>query len=1230
MFLKEIQKKVVLLTILVVASMQSTVFAIDRTPLTEGVTYKTLEEVQTGIANQLEYLISYNETSISGKKWYVYVVGDDTFNPEMMSGEGDAFLENQFDLTDIGIEYTPVDNIEQLNEALETYNTKLKEAGKPLIYYGVSNKKTAILAPYFAPKGKAESMKSYYTDLIEEKEAEKEALQQTLKNLTHFFDKEIKASMTILVQNTIAKASGNGAVALSKYYFALKRDSNISGQSGVIKWYSVSKYDYKGSYFETKPINKDELNNQIKMLSSTVGDKNLKRINGWYNYLMGESLPDSKLLKEMLVDLLSKSSCTSIESAEAVRQKETFIKAIDTEDAQQIIKATENLCSDVLRTIEKEDYTYISKAIHTIAKGDIKEEGQAVILYYLHTIPNTHYEALFEDLKANDNTLLLTLLKGMKDTSINPFDFHNKKHYTSFIGALLYIGHQNDGQYLKKERAYLIETVFTAQTELAWGNIPIGATIAKIMSFNISSDEDSFETYLVENEYKKLHEILRYLTWEGIYNEEDIKTLGTNLGKFFGDRDQPQVFVDLLEIAFGSKEKLNKKDDNDRRFAQVILSMFGDVPRDARVYNYLVGENTLDMQIIKNMITSGYAYDSYADAFYKGLDNVIDIREDQNVYIALVGWALSSDTILDRNHERLITNIFNGIEGKSKEKQQIIYDFLTYYQGDTTKTKTYDYLKRCIEMLNSNKMDGQFITNYTKILKDNSIGAIEDRMYVLNYALDRGEHILYSDSEGLISHLFDNLSKTDAGEMSRQLKANNNQLFGRIWNVFDRAGVLEMFNTDNEYATNFVKQLSDIIKEITPVPDVSHLQTYLMHDENTNPEGPNYLNTTKIEKLPTIDMEKYRFIPMLQTDLMGNSTGNDYNYNFFKYESNIEFTLESAYVSVNLRIEDGYGQNGKTIIKAEKLSPMSWVTVQFMDETKLSDTVTYSKGTIIMVPAMYLAWMDMIMDGAKNDKLAEMIIETAAIIVGGAVITATGGALAPLLAEGVEIVFASVNLAIAMDEEGMKKAYGKGFIEGVQTTIMIYELALLPEALPGLFTLAKTGGKIIIKSGSAGFKAAIKKIKTFKGKGDKITIDGDLLISSLRKLKSEKPDQFEDRYYQAKQLLAGQKMAIEELPKVATDARLSAEKNIAQTQALVDAFKRGDDAIIPFDVKKLSPQLKQYYIELDDNMKSLFEYDYTTDRDIKKMLDNDPYNFAIWKNIRKDNSTKIFAPCSVK
>jgi uncharacterized coiled-coil protein SlyX len=1164
MFLREIQEKVTLLAILVVINIQSTAYAIDKIPLTEGVKYKTLEEVQKGIANQLEYLIDYNETSTQGEKWYVYVVGDDTFNPEMMSGEGDTFLENQFDLTDIGIENTPIDNIEELNEALETYNTKLKEAGKPLIYYGVSNKKTAILAPYFSPKGKAESMKSYYADLIEEKEPEKEALQQTLKNLTHFFDKEIRASMTTLVQNTIAKASGNGAVALSKYYFALKKESGMSGQSGSIKWYSVSKYDHKGSYFETNPINKKELNNQIKMLS-TIGDKNLKRINGWYNYLMGVSLPDSKLLQDMLVDLLGKSSCVSIENAEAVRQKEIFIKSITTEDAQQIIKATENLCSDVLRTI---DYTYISKAINTIAKGGIKEAGEAVILYYLHTIPNTHYAALFDDLKNDNNKLLRTLLAEMDNMSINPFD---EKHYTSFLGALLYIGHQNDGEYLKKEREYLLNTVFEAEKEFNWDKNPIAKAITQIASFNIPSDDESFEKYLTNDEYKNLRNILRFLTWDTVYNEEYLKELANTLGPFLNKRDNHKVFIELLETAFGSKKLTSNIDpQREERVAHFVLDIFAHVPKDAKMYFYLVGQD-FTMEILKKVITSGYVRDSYATNFYKGLDKIISLKKDQQVHLTLIRWALRNDIVLDSSHEYLVANIFNNVNDKTKEEKEIIYNFLTYSEGDvTSEIKSYQYLKTCLKLLNSNELEGQFISNYTKLLKNDGIGDVQDRINILEYALDRGESIFFSDSEGLISHLFDNLSITDAELISKELKANNNQLLGRIWNVLHDSGITEIWNTDNEYATNFVKQLSDIIKMVNPIPDTRHVDQFLM-------DKVDYLNTSDISKIDKIDMEEYLFAPMLKTNLFGNSTGGTYNYNYFKFESNIDFTTESAYVTVNLRIKDGYGQNGKTIIDAKKIDPMSWVTVQFLDDTSISDQVSYKKGTIIVVPAMYLAWMDNLIDGAKNEKLAAIIGETAAIIVGGVVIASTGGVLAPLLGEGVEVVFASVNLMVEIDEEGMKNAFGADFVQGVQTIILLYELAQIPAALPELFTLATKGGKIIARSGTAGFKMAVEGMKSFKG--HKITYNGGLLLPSLRGLKAESSDEFASRYKQARELLASQEMAIDNLASAAVEARKDAKKLRDQTQAIVKAFEKIDGEDI-LDMTQLPNSFRSNLITL--------------------------------------------------
>src|SRR5690606_1664389 len=225
---------------------------------------------------------------------------------------------------------------------------------------------------------------------------------------------------------------------------------------------------------------------------SKDGDKNHARINAWYNYLTGADVPDS----EFLADYLNNPECAKLSITEAEKLKDDFIAKITAEDKDEIIDFTKQLCPAIVMDV---DYEYIIKAINTIAADRINEKGEAAVLVLMYGIKTKDIGSFFSDLKENENTLLNRLLVQMDDASINPLD---KDHYSSFIGQLLYMGYQNNGEYLKKERITLIEALLNYESEIYDFSIKeINEPLTKLLSFNLAADESDFENYLVKDEF---------------------------------------------------------------------------------------------------------------------------------------------------------------------------------------------------------------------------------------------------------------------------------------------------------------------------------------------------------------------------------------------------------------------------------------------------------------------------------------------------------------------------------------------------------------------------------------------------------------------------------------------------------------------------------------------------------------------------------------------------------
>ena len=1155
----------VLSAIFLFLNLPTVVFAIDIESPTGKIEFKSIEEVNIGIANQLDFLIEYNKRNevenASNKNWYVYIVGNDSFDTSLFSD----YVEDQLDLSDIGIGNTPL-NVVEINKKLVEINAELSKLKKPLLYYGVANRKKAIAAPFFPFKDKYKVSSSSTTELKEyyEKafnnplENEASAAGGTYKTLKEFFKKDgdfAKGKSDLLVK-TLNKAGAKGAIALSRYYFAfIKQNKDSNSGKAKVRWWSYLG-NRKGT--DVKKLDKDLLKAHFANLSSSSGDSNVKRINAWFNYLTDADLPESQFLKEILKGMINNNKCSSLSSEDGKNQKTKFIEAVNAENIEEIVSTARRICSSVLSDVE---YSIIIKALRSIASESIKEKEEAVVLYLLHNLKSKHYPSLFADLKKEESKLFLTLVEEMDDTSINPFDGDN---YTSFLGELMYICSQNSNAYLKSERAYLVDVLYEYFKKTAGETIRpyyIVPTLKKIISFNPNEVDANFHNYLkgTNNDYSNLLKIVDVVTSKVNSNhiKEDLRIFGDSLGELFATRDDQEAFKKMLDISFFSTPTFLNMDSGQREIVRALtFRMFSYIPEDTqKIYDFLIaGDEPLGnfKKIIKN--SNDNDYNLYSDIFYDGVTKILNKNNAVNIRIELAKWAIDKDAnilALTDIEEQLVVNIFKNLS--SKDDKKAIYNFLTYDNGDVTSgTKNFEYLKKCTDqgVLSSSNLMSAFISDYAKLLSEDGIGVVQDRLDVLQYALDKGDDsIFFNDTESLIGYIFDNLHEnfTDAETIINALKGkdNNYTLFSKIWTVLKGSSITEIWNTDNRYATNFILQLSKIMQKAygDPNKELSNdIKDHMMAKVN-------YLSrrVKDIDKIK-IDNATERYFPMARN---GNFTDNiGSSLNDYEYSSNIVLTSNSASVNVNLAIQDETGKR-KTIIETDKLKPLDFVIVEFLADTEITREVEFKKGTVIAVPAMYLAWMSNNIDAQQNGVLGRVILDAVVIAGSAATFIPSGGtsvAFAAKFLAGAEIVFATTDIVIAVNEKDLKEAMGDDFVEGVETANMIFGIATLPAAVPGIVKITQKAGNVITDLTSAGMKF-VDDIPSFKGY--KLDFDGAKLLETLKKIKTQSPAKFNEELKKVKDLLARQRIKLNNIPAA---ARQKYQKIYEQALALKKVF----------------------------------------------------------------------------
>lgn len=1002
------------------------------------------EKIHQGIANQLDFLIARNKTNTTN--WYVYFVGEDSIDNATIN----EYLEYQLDLSQITTNNNLV-IVSRLNKALSEINAELTKQGKPVIYYGVGNKKSAIVTPYFPFEGmfnttgeNKEELLNYFNNVL----INTSELSKTKKVLNHFVSKELKDKSKTLLETTLAKAEG-GAVALTKFYYAfVKKKRN---QAPKIAWYSQTNYDVKGSYFEKNPVKYDLVQKHINQLKNSNDPNNIKRIKAWSNYLLGKELLDLELLNGDLVavsDLDNSDRCKNLTEATGKSDLYKLEKVIQTEVANDIVNAISKNCSKVVDSLS---YPEIMSAITTISKGAINERAEVGVLRLMHAVDNKEYYKFFADIKKDE--LFDRLKEKMNDRVLSPFGGNN---YTSLIHQLLYMANSSDHRMLK-ERMYLVKELFPKDSEAP------SDQLLSAMTFKLRSAELEYEKFLnPKGDFENLTFLIqRYASndMEDVFHLAKLFHLGKALGAYYQQKNDPAIYLHYLKLVYDSESFSQTIRDNMSVF---VAGLFTALPEDSKgIYNFIIDNPEKRFQeILSNdsvielnkilpewlaflIIEDDKSNLTYSAAFMDGVTKLMDKNNDIQSRIKLFEWLNKrklSDVkspelvIFSSLHSYLLSKIFSNIT--SIDDKKAIHVYLKGEDGkfENFKSATTDLTGQ----LKWSKYLSQFVSNYMEIISE--VGTMDDRIALLEHALTLVDlDLLFKEKEKIIGHVFDHVKEGKEFEaMYTALTDNEYDLFTKAWEALERSSIIfEPFNTDNPYATNFINNITTLMIKMKGKAELP------MFYEAFSDSQVDYLNTNP-EDLPTIDITSIKYFPLY---IKSNSSETEKS-NYYNWECNMNEDNQSK-VELKVTLSTEMNRRSKSIINTKELKPFDYVYVEFLndvyvDEFTGSDNKSknkIAKGTIKAVPAMYLAWLDNLKDAKANTVIFSVMVDVAAL---AAAIPTGGKSLAArqIALKFVDIAFQAGGIALTLNEDVLSRSEeGKSLLSHFNTANLFFSVA---------------------------------------------------------------------------------------------------------------------------------------------------------------------------------------------
>lgn len=425
---------------------------------------------------------------------------------------------------------------------------------------------------------------------------------------------------------------------------------------------------------------------------------------------------------------------------------------------------------------------------------------------------------------------------------------------------------------------------------------------------------------------------------------------------------------------------------------------------------------------------------------------------------------------MDENHddyfnsvsERLLVGILQNIQ---EEDFSDVYQFLKK-EGDFENFKT---------IVNGTLSGNEKLKTFVDITAHSiaKFGTVNDRITLIDYVIEQGDdNFTYNDSEVILSRMFGNTTSkysndfnfSDAKALEEALKETlNNTPYYRFLQV---AKILEdpifATNTSNEHWAFFVQNIAEMHKKANE--DITHnapenLKPYLITTDF------DYINSKKSDLKDYIipHFKQTPFIPIARAAML---FGDDYK---------LESTIEANKVKINLSV------NGVKLIDNQLMDPFEKVYLQNVEDFKIGGT-SFKKGELYVVPAMYVAYMDMAIDDEQNGVAAEV---TAEVVITAAVTVGTlGTGTTPLIValqstKGAVVVFevalSAANITNTIYSDEIKETLGSEVGTTLDIVNAVWTIANLPQAVKGVFEITQKTGKVL-RSGTTEFSNYLSKL----------------------------------------------------------------------------------------------------------------------------------------------------------
>lgn len=736
-----------------------------------------------------------------------------------------------------------------------------------------------------------------------------------------------------------------------------------------------------------------------------------------------------------------------------------FSNPSSTED--QIVQAINGNCLNALR---KFSYPEIIDVFRILATSEsIKEQKEIAILRLMTVIDSSNYKTFFDLLKENDNKIYKNLLSKIEDAT---FYWFGKDNLENLIEVLLFMHNKNSETVDVRVDLIKLMIEFKEENPNDYSSMDAFSSknSEKIFSSNIKqSEKEFFYSSLSKDNFKlfiDFHDTRNKFPFEKELWSKIFSTFVDLLAEKGTAEDLTYLYQNL-NLVDPSVTHTSYPDYRDKIFKSYLFTKY---PSNKKSFYTHLSNNGFDefLTYIKSISNLIYNYDpeELIKRTVDGFSKLIDEEGKAVDKIVILKWALDHpDTFSGRKGVlgELLVNILHNIS--TQEDKDLVY-------SELSKDK-HDLFIKCAEALkgSSDHLFGLAET-YSKLISEATTGKVKDRIDIIEYATKGGDDwswFWFSDTEDVVSAMFSHMSTSQTKDFIQYFKDDNYKLFFKIWDVLKNTTFWGSIDNDNKRFENFV---------------TSFAKNFIIAGQLAQNQFPNDLIQYKDKeqkylssKVDDIKEIKGNYVPMTRSNFFdGTGERNDYD---------LDAEVSGKKIHVKIDIEDLDGKHKLVIDK--KFEPFQYVFIELLQKVKINETLSYEKGSIIAIPAFYLAWMDGYISSDQLGTAIRVGVDAVVIVVSAAAAVGTGGASLAVL--GAEIFFAATDATIALKGDEMKQIFGDDFVNGLEIANMAWGIANLPAAvtnIPKGLAKLKVSATKTLESGTDAFRTFIKNAPDLK------------------------------------------------------------------------------------------------------------------------------------------------------